>query len=320
VAGIRIDFAMLGNVNPLASGGQGIVYTAPGIKMQYATSMVFKEYKRTVLDRLDVSVLESMPLYLESLQFARGMELLSRAAWPCRLVEQNGVVKGFVMPAIPPEFFLDMLKASGMSRQTGEFQHLLNSDEFLTRRRIAISDSQRYELLGEVAEALAIFHSHRIGVGDLSPKNLLFAVKPASKVFFLDCDAMRFQDQSVLPQLETPGWDVRSANPGEDLGTSFSDTYKLSLLALRLLVGNQETRDPGRLSGSAPREVRELVRAGLSKHPQSRPCPADWINPLKQASAGASTAVRTTTKTAKAGSASKRYFTAREPIAGRASS
>ncbi|TSD93419.1 hypothetical protein FOS14_22970, partial [Skermania sp. ID1734] len=104
----RLAVSQLGGLSRLAAGGQGVVFSAPAVRMQYASSLVFKEYRADVRAGLDVSVLEAMPAYLESLPFSAGMELLSRSAWPCRLVESDGVVVGFVMPAIPPEFFVQM--------------------------------------------------------------------------------------------------------------------------------------------------------------------------------------------------------------------
>jgi serine/threonine protein kinase len=285
----HLDVAGLGPLTRLASGGQGEVFAAPRLRMRYASSLVFKQYKPAVAGSLDVPVLESMPAYLESLPFAEGMELLAQAAWPCRLVDDAGRVAGFVMPAIPDAFFVQMRKSSGMSREAAEFQHLLNDDSFLARRQIGLSDRRRYELLREVAGALSVFHRHGIAVGDLSPKNLLFAFDPDPGVYFIDCDAMRFQTRSVMRQLETPGWEVRAVSPHEELATSASDSYKLGLLALRLLAGSQDARDPVRLPRTVPAGVRQLVTAGLSADPARRPRPADWITPLDTAAATAST-------------------------------
>lgn len=288
-SGVRIDVASLGALVQLGVGGQGVVHATPLKLRHLALPLVFKEYKATVIRGLDVSVLEAMPTYLETLPFADGMELLSQSAWPCRLVEEAGVVKGFVMPTIPADFFLDMKKAAGVSRQMAEFQHLLNDDSFLARRQIPITDRHRYELVAEVAGALSIFHRHRIAVGDLSPKNLLFSISPATNVFFIDCDAMRFQGRSVVPQLETPDWEVRAVNPGEELGTRESDAYKLGLLALRLLAGDQSTRDPGQLPRSVPGDIRNLVAQALQPRPADRPRPTDWSPALTTAATGAST-------------------------------
>ena len=153
---VYINSFDLGPLRQLASGGQGVVFAAPRLRMRYASSLVFKQYRPDLLGSLDVAVLESMPAYLESLPFAEGMELLSRAAWPCRLVDDRGVVSGFVMPAIPDEFFLLMRKSSGMSRELGEFQHLLNDDGFLARRQIDLTDRRRYELLARSPGAVGV--------------------------------------------------------------------------------------------------------------------------------------------------------------------
>jgi amino acid transporter len=286
---VRVDAGRLGSLTPLASGGQGVVFAVPRLRMQYASSLVFKQYKPAVAGALDVPVLESMPAYLESLPFADGMELLSLAAWPCRLVEERGRVAGFVMPAIPDGFFVQMRKSSGVSREAAEFQHLLNDENFLARRQIGLSDRRRYELLREVARALVVFHRHGIAVGDLSPKNLLFTFAPDPGVYFIDCDAMRFQGRSVLRQLETPGWEVRAVNPAEELGTAASDSYKLGLLALRLLAGSQDIRDPARLPKTVAAAIRQLTTGALSADPARRPNPADWITPLDATAATAST-------------------------------
>jgi cyclophilin family peptidyl-prolyl cis-trans isomerase len=288
--GVRIDVGSLGTLSRLAAGGQGVVYETSLKLRQLALPLVYKEYKPQVIGGLDVAALEAMPAYLETLPFADGMELLSLSAWPCRLVEEtSGPIRGFVMPAIPPEFFLDIKKASGVARQLGEFQHLLNSDDFLARRQIPLTDRHRYELLAEVAHALSVFHRHGIAVGDLSPKNLLFCIGPVRKVYFIDCDAMRFRGRSVVAQLETPGWEVRLANPAEQLATPESDNYKLGLLALRLLTGDQDTRDPNLLPGSVPTEVRTLIADALNANPAKRPQPDDWRHKLTDAAANAST-------------------------------
>jgi serine/threonine protein kinase len=288
---IRIAMSDLGSLRRLDDGAQGVVFAAPSLRMQYAPSLVFKQYKPDLVASLDVPVLESMPAYLESLAFADGMELLSLAAWPCRLVEDRGAVTGFVMPAIPDMYFLQMKKSSGMSREAAEFQHLLNDESFLARRKIDLTDRHRYELLREVARALSVFHRHGIAVGDLSPKNLLFTYDPNPGVYFIDCDAMRFHGRSVIQQVETPGWDVVAVNANEELGTAASDSYKLGLLALRLLTGTQDARNPSRLPSTVPIDIRHLIEAALSADPAQRPTPAKWMDPIDTAAKTAATQI-----------------------------
>src|SRR5262249_5777931 len=147
----------------------------------------------------------------------------------------------FVMPAIPDEFFIALSTVKGVSTSTAEFQHLLNHSSVLAARDINIDDVQRYTLLRECASALAFLHKNGVCVGDISPKNLLFSLAPHEAIYFIDCDAMRINEVSALPQVETPGW---AAPPGEELATIYTDTYKLGLLALRLLAGDQDIKNP----------------------------------------------------------------------------
>ena len=84
-----------------------------------------------------------------------------------------------------------------------------------------------------------------IAVGDVSPKNLLFTLAPRPECFLIDSDAMRLRGASVLPQAETPDWQVP---PGEERGTAASDVYKLGLLAVRLFARDQTTADPATIA------------------------------------------------------------------------
>ncbi|MFC4126251.1 hypothetical protein [Nocardia rhizosphaerae] len=287
----RLKRGRLGVTTKLAAGGQGVVYLAPRAQMPHARAMVFKEYKAQVLPSVRVDVLEEMPAYLESLPGVDGMELLNRAAWPCRLVEEDHstTVVGFVMPSIPGEFFIDMTMTSSVQRKTAEFQHLLNDDVFLAKRGIPLSDRYRYELLSDAAAALALLHRHDIAVGDMSPKNLLFSLRPRRQVYFIDCDAMRLCSRSVTDQVETPDWEVVTAHPGEELATAQSDAYKFGLLTLRLLAGDQATRDPSKLPAAVPGPVRQLVHAAVSAPAGQRPAPADWIQAFDDAATAAGT-------------------------------
>ena len=210
-----IERDRLGALTKIGQGGQGVVYGAPNVKTKFAASMVYKEYKAQTLAQIDFTALAAMPALVEdSLSYAEAERLISVAAWPCALVEDAGAPTGFVMPAIPEEFFIDLITVKGVSRAAAEFQHLLNHSSVLTARGIAIDDAQRYSLLREVASGLAFLHKHDVCVGDISPKNLLFSLSPHETIYFIDCDAMRINGVSVLAQVETPGW---QAPTGEEL-------------------------------------------------------------------------------------------------------
>ena len=194
---------------------------------------------------------------------------------------------------VPDDFRTTIRRPSGAQEKTlAQVQLLLNPDAYLAKRGIPLSDRHRYRLLAEAAETLAVLHGHGIAVGDLSPKNVLFALAPETRCFFVDADAMRLAGRSALAQAETPDWEVRAVST-EELATPQSDAYKFGLLVLRLLAGDQSTRDPARLPARVPAAVRTLVERTLVPTPGSRPALADWAAPLRAAATTASAAVPT---------------------------
>ena len=277
----RIQRDKLGMLSKIGQGGQGVVHRAPNVKTKFAASMVYKEYKAQTLAEIDFTALAAMPALVEdSLSYAEAERLISMAAWPCALVEDADRPTGFVMPGIPDEFFVALTTAKGVSSSTAEFQHLLNHSSVLEARGIDIDDAQRYSLLREVASGLAFLHKHGVCVGDISPKNLLFTLTPHPAVLFIDCDAMRINEISALRQMETPGWEVPS---GEELATIYSDTYKLGLLALRLLAGDQDTKNPQHLPPNTPGLLRQIITDTVTNEPQRRPLPEAWTYVLGHA-------------------------------------
>jgi eukaryotic-like serine/threonine-protein kinase len=282
----------LGSLTKIGQGGQGVVYGAPNVKTKFAASMVYKEYKPQTLAAIDFTALAAMPALVEdSLSYAEGERLISAATWPCALVENAGTTTGFVMPAIPEQFFIPFTTAKGVSNVTGEFQHLLNHPTVLAARGIDINDAQRYSLLREVASTLAFLHKHGVCVGDISPKNLLFSLTPHQAIYLIDCDAMRINGVSALPQVETPGWE---APAGEELATIYTDTYKLGLLALRLLAGDQDTTNPDHLPSTTPNLVRQIITDTLKPQPDRRPLPEAWTHVLGDAIEQAEYRLKTT--------------------------
>ncbi len=264
----------LGALTKIGQGGQGIVYRAPNVKTKFAASMVYKEYKPQTLAEIDFTALAAMPALVEdSLSYAEGERLISMATWPCALVENGSASTGFLMPAIPDQFFIPLTTVKGVASTSAEFQHLLNHPTVLEARGINIDDAQRYLLLREVASGLAFLHKHGVCVGDISPKNLLFSLTPQEAVYFIDCDAVRINGVSALQQMETPGWE---APAGEELATIYSDAYKLGLLALRLLAGDQDTTNLQHIPSTTPHSVRQIITDTLTNKPLQRPLPEAW--------------------------------------------
>jgi serine/threonine protein kinase len=280
-----IERDKLGPLSQIGQGGQGVLYRAPNVKMKLASSMVYKEYKAQARTNIDFTALAAMPALVEdSLTYSQAERLISITAWPCAIIDDACTPAGFVMPAIPEEFFIPLNTAKGGSPSVAEIQHLLNHPTVLAARGITLVDAQRFSLLRQTASALAFLHKHGVCVGDVSPKNLLFSLTPREAVYFIDCDAMRINGVSALAQVETPGWD---APAGEELATIYSDAYKLGLLALRLLTGDQDTKNPAHLPAGTPAQLRQIITDTLNKEPKRRPLPEAWTYVLNNAIDGA---------------------------------
>jgi serine/threonine protein kinase len=286
-----LERSSLGSLTKLGGGGQGDVYHAPKARINFAASVAFKEYKPAWRRSVDFGALEAMATFLGGRSFDEGSEIVARVAWPTKVVTDAGAPVGFLMPEVADEFRISVRLPSGkQDRPLAGLQLLLNSDDYLARRGIAITERDRYLLLTEIAESLALLHRYDIAVGDLSPKNILFSLTPNPRCFFVDADAMRLSGRGALPQAETPDWEISTVS-SEELATKATDRYKLGLLVLRLLAGDQSTRDPRSLPRSAPAAIRDLVVRALDRGPTYRPAAADWVAPLRAASASASTAL-----------------------------
>ncbi|MEC3954179.1 hypothetical protein VMT65_14160 [Nocardia sp. CDC153] len=272
-----VDYTALALGKRLGRGGQGSVYEVTNRKFKVGTgpswNVVFKEYDTGLLPSLDAAALTAMVDLLFDLSTTDGAWLCERAAWPAAVVERQGQVCGFLMRAVPDRFRFTLRSLSGSGTSTlANFEYLLNDDAYIAGIGLTIGDSDRVALLADLSATLAWLHRNGIVVGDLSPKNLLFSTRPEAACFLLDCDAMRLRGASVLPQAETPDWQLPS---GEEKATRPGDIYKLGLLAARLFERDQSTTDPTALTAVTPM-LGNLATTSLSPEPSRRPSPGMW--------------------------------------------
>lgn len=292
-----VDYADLTLGAVLGRGGQGIVYPVANRRINEAVNggweVVYKEYNPATLALLDADALRAMVDLLGDLDAADARWLCDKTAWPVAVVERSGQVCGFLMRAVPDRFRFGMRALSGSTPPksvlaTAEF--LLNDEAYISNIGLAVSPRDRLDLLADLAGSLDRLHRMGITVGDLSPKNLLFATGQDAGFFIIDCDAMRLHGVSALPQVETPDW---QAPAGEERATSATDVYKFGLLATRLAAGDQTTTDTVRLANVAA-GLGHLAQASLNADPALRPgSPADWISELNAAAQAAPRAVPT---------------------------
>ncbi|MER6950240.1 hypothetical protein ABT294_40105 [Nonomuraea sp. NPDC000554] len=281
----RTDRATLTLGRRLGQGGQGTVHEVLDRKINGQWDVAYKEYDPDVLRHLDVAALTAMTDLIGRLPGWDAAWLCDKTAWPAGLVEAGGAVTGFLMRAVPHRFSFDLRTLSGTVRKLTTMEFLLNDDAYVGQIGLRVSERDRLLLLADLADTLARLHSMDIVVGDLSPKNLLFATDASPECFLIDCDAMRLGGAEALPQVETPDWQIPAA---EQKGTPQSDAYKFALLAIRVFARDQASTDPGRLAAVSP-ALADLAAAGLHQPPLQRPAPAQWGAQLRQAALSAST-------------------------------
>ncbi|MFF7194569.1 hypothetical protein ACFZAM_12775 [Streptomyces sp. NPDC008079] len=276
----------------LGQGGQGTVHEVTNRRINEAAGggwdVVYKEYGPAVLPALRADALAARADLIGELSAADGKWLCERTAWPAAVVQRHGHTCGFLMRAVPDRFrfaFQSLNGATG-ARRLATVEYLLNDDAYVAGIGLTISDRDRLALLGDLATTLSRLHRLGITVGDLSPKNLLFTKAPHPECFLIDADAMRLRGTSVLPQAETPDWQVPD---GEEKATGAGDVYKLALLAVRLIARDQTAADPAVLTSVSP-ALADLARNSLDPDPRRRPAPALWAENLAAAVRTASTA------------------------------
>lgn len=267
-----------GSLTTLGTGGEGTVYDLPAdavpAQVKEAASgrrVVYKQF-RTPDSPAEAEHHRAVVGFLGKLGSEQREWLLDRAAWPLAVVEDAGTVCGILMPRVPDRFFRDFPLSGGRTRR-GEagFQMLLNDGRYLDRMGLPLTGDQKYALLAEVSDLLRVLQGGGVVVGDLSARNLMFcqgAGAAAAYVYLIDCDSVSVPGSDNPDSMETPGWEVPV---GEEKQTGDADRYKFGLLVLRLLVGDQQTRDPGRLpedtAGAVKTLVTETLRDGAGKRP-----------------------------------------------------
>ncbi|MBR7827933.1 hypothetical protein KDK95_16570 [Actinospica sp. MGRD01-02] len=284
---LRLADLNLGSV--LGRGGQGVVYAVRNLRIDQCWDAVYKEYKPSVLAAADLVALEQVVEALPAFATTDAAWLRDNSAWPAGLVQDGGRITGFLMRAVPPDFFFTPLSLSSTTQnkpKLSAFEFLFNDESYMADIGLRITDHDRLMLLAFLAGSLHRMHRLGIAIGDLSPKNLLFRVGARPACFFIDCDAMRVAGSSVLPQVETPDWELPT---GEELATPAGDVYKLGLLAIRLFDRNQNSKDLCALEAIS-KELGELAMRSLDDNPARRPLPVEWLESLYPAAQALPTA------------------------------
>jgi serine/threonine protein kinase len=292
----RVEISNLSLGPVLGSGGQGRVIAVENYLIDDKWPAALKTYSTGV--NPDARGLDEIVAFPDQLHRNNRDWLMGISSWPWAVAMDNGAVCGFLMRVVPEIYrfnFMTVTQGSKAKLSTVEF--LLNPDDYIKRSGISISEKDRLNLLGALAEAMSRLHSLGIVVGDVSPKNLLFNLNSYASCFIIDCDAVALHGQSALNQVDTPGWEVP---PGEEKGTEASDSYKFGLLAIRLFARDQDSQDASAISALSP-ELGRLAALSQGDNALSRPAPGSWVSAIQSAASSASSAY------------ASQAFTARQP-------
>ena len=288
----RVDISSLVLGAELGSGGQGRVVAVENYLIDGKWPAALKTYGGAV--KLNAAALEKIVAFPDQLHRNDRDWLLGVSSWPWAVAMDHGTVRGFLMRVVPDVYrfnFMTVTQGSKAILSTVEF--LLNSDDYVSRSGISISERDRLNLLGALAESMSRLHALGVVIGDVSPKNLLFNLNSYSGCFLIDCNAVVLRGDSALEQVDTPEWEVP---PSEKKGTEASDSYKFGLLALRLFARDQSARDPSAISALSA-ELGRLATLSQDHDPHSRPAPGSWVPAIQSAAASASPAPATQTFT-----------------------
>jgi serine/threonine protein kinase len=272
----ELDRSELGRLGAeLGKGGQAVVYLAPQLTLpDVAGQLVYKQYKGNQVSPNGLRAIVGVRSKLDPK--ARAM-LDSVAAWPARVVRENGAISGVVMPLIPDSFFQErILPSTGRrSRDPREVQNLFINPAMAIRLGMpAPSLGERFAICRDLAGALALLHRNGVVFGDVNAKNALFRLSPVPTIMLVDCDAVRIRGSApVVKQLNAPDWDP----PEGKVLSQATDLYKFGLFVVRTLnPGPQSStaRDPRRVCDQLDAEGRSLLLAALGPRATRTPAAA----------------------------------------------
>jgi hypothetical protein len=282
---MRVKRTDLGKVTPLAKGGFGEVfrvpeYTLPGDHAPLA-------YKQFTLE-VDAQArsAELAVSFRDRLGQADRDDLDRHAVWPRALVEDGqGNVTGLLMPLIPDDFFCRMADpATGiLTLKPREMQWLITTDQQRAAAQIDLREvdlTERLMLLGLLVYAIGRLHRNGWVFGDLSFRNVVFALEPP-RVLLLDCDSAAALADQLRRQTSTPMWDPPECSfnpapgvPQQQLQDARTDVYKLGLAVVRCVhpgKGAASSRQADRIAGDLDPEGRALVERAVSDARGTRP-------------------------------------------------
>ena len=154
----RVEISSLRQGAVLGAGGQGRVVAVDKYLIDGRWPAALKTYSGSV--SLNVPALEKIVAFPDQLHPNDRDWLMEITSWPWAIATENGIVRGFLMRVVPSVYrfnFMTVTQGSRAMLSTVEF--LLNPDSYVSRAGISISERDRLNLLGTLAETIARLHA-----------------------------------------------------------------------------------------------------------------------------------------------------------------
>ena len=290
-----IDLSGLGGLDQLGDGGEGVVY-----RITQPVGYVYKEYKPVVAAEVFPKGLEVTAELLHQLGDKQSF-IGERSAWPEVLVRKNGAFSGFLMKKIPDDFSCRH-GMKGRARQgLTDWNKLVTRDDWMDKDNIESSvpkfnvllkkdEKVLLQILLDLAKLFECLHNHGIVVGDVSGRNLLWAIKPSPTVFLIDCDGFRREgERAVTTSKQSPDWLDPQLNGGTTLD---SDRFKLATAMYRAYFADPfgAPSNPNGVVTANSEKILELATRGVA--PSNRTTAKEWREALEGMIDGSRTWVR----------------------------
>ena len=270
---VEIGDLRLGPV--LGTGGLGRVNAVDEYLIDDKWPAALKTYGTDV--GVDFRTLEKIVAFPRQLPHNDRDWLIGISSWPWAIATHDAVPRGFLMRVAPSVYnFSFTTVTQGVKALLSTVEYLLNPDDYVRRAGISISEKDRLNLLGTLAQTMSRLHALGVVVGDLSPKNLLVDLNSYSSCFIIDCDAMVLRGESALEQVDTVEWEVPG---GEKRRTEASDSFKFGLLAIRLFARDPSSQDVTALAAVSS-ELGRLAVLSQDRNPASRPSLSSWVDAI----------------------------------------
>ena len=205
--------------------------------------------------------------------------------WPVARITESGRTMGVVMAKAPVRFHASLKGVTGTPQPAAplEIDWLVSHPEKIDRRGLGRPDmGVRTRALWEILDVGALFERHGLVYADWSYSNAFWALG-TGEVFVIDMDTCGLGSR---PWIESPGCEDPLFQDRSRPLTTYSDRYKVAVLALRCLTAERD--DPLDAFRGLPAGLRTsgfgrlMKRMLIATEPTARPTIGELLEALEQ--------------------------------------